>query len=292
MASPFGMVTDVSLAETVLSSRISIMCVMCSVPTESTIHSSLRLNLHAMLADRGASLRVLYSPLQDVSETPHVALLSGSREGCYQPLHMMPSVFPSLVKYCLELLHEFELLACRPVMTHLPENIVLAHKETGGDTQNMHAPLQLHFDIGLRVLKYLKLASGNGIGFSKSNDGFKGNVLATCKVIWVLKILKDLGLDGLVLVTLFCDNKPAIQIGANPVMYEKTKHFDIDVHLAKKKVASVTLSEYDIHNCSDVQRTTTGIHTATLSSTSSDIHKDSGNTLSKVPLKKCSCTAA
>ncbi|GJW81432.1 ribonuclease H-like domain-containing protein [Tanacetum coccineum] len=61
-------------------------------------------------------------------------------------------------------------------------------------------------------------------------------VSATCEVIWVLKILKDLDLDGLVPVTLFCDNKSAIEIAANPVMYEKTKHFDIDVHLVKEKV--------------------------------------------------------
>ena len=36
-------------------------------------------------------------------------------------------------KYCLELLHEYGLLACRPVMTPLPENIVLNHKETVDD---------------------------------------------------------------------------------------------------------------------------------------------------------------
>ncbi|GJU41807.1 hypothetical protein Tco_1194764 [Tanacetum coccineum] len=117
----------------------------------------------------------------------------------------------------------------------------------------MHAPLQSHFDIGLRVLKYLKLAPGNGIEFSKSNDGFKviaffdsdwakcpmtrrAIVSATCEVMWVLKILKDLGLYGLVPVTLFCDNKSAIEIATNPVMYEKTKHFNIDVHLVKQKV--------------------------------------------------------
>nr|GEX92228.1 hypothetical protein [Tanacetum cinerariifolium] len=33
-------------------------------------------------------------------------------------------------KYCLELLHDFGLLACRHVLTPLPENIILAHKET------------------------------------------------------------------------------------------------------------------------------------------------------------------
>ncbi|GKC14038.1 ribonuclease H-like domain-containing protein [Tanacetum coccineum] len=49
---------------------------------------------------------------------------------------------------------------------------------------------------------------------------------------------KDLGLDGLVLVTLFCDNNSAIQIAINLVMHEKNKHFDIHVHLVREKVAS------------------------------------------------------
>lgn len=91
-------------------------------------------------------------------------------------------------------------------MTPLPENIVLNHKETDDDkylkfftsyqklvgkliyltltrpdiayvvyclSQYMHSPLQSHFDIGLRVLKYLKLAPGNGISFNKSQASFK-----------------------------------------------------------------------------------------------------------------------
>ncbi|GKE35297.1 ribonuclease H-like domain-containing protein [Tanacetum coccineum] len=36
-------------------------------------------------------------------------------------------------------------------------------------SQHMHAPLQSHFNVGLRVLRYLKLAIGNGIDFYKNN---------------------------------------------------------------------------------------------------------------------------
>nr|GEX43728.1 ribonuclease H-like domain-containing protein [Tanacetum cinerariifolium] len=39
----------------------------------------------------------------------------------------------------------------------------------------MHAPLRFHFDIALEVLKYLKLAHGLGVNFSKR----KGNCLVT-----------------------------------------------------------------------------------------------------------------
>ena len=233
-------------------------------------------------------------------------------------------------KYCIELLHEFGLLACRPVSTPLPENIVLAHKETDNDkylknivtyqklvgkliyltltrpdisyvvhclSQHMHAPLQSHYDFGLRVLKYLKLAPGSGIGFNKTQDSLKvtaysdsdwakcpvtrkfvsgycvfvnGNLVswkskkqatlskssaeaeyrcmasATCEVMWILKILTDLGETGLIPVELFCDNRSAVQIAANPIMHEKTKHFDIDVHLVREKVASGLIKTVNI----------------------------------------------
>ncbi|GJV27384.1 ribonuclease H-like domain-containing protein [Tanacetum coccineum] len=239
-------------------------------------------------------------------------------------------------KYCLEMLHEYGLLACRPVMTPLPENCVLSYKESDGDkylrnitsyqkligkliyltitrpdisyavqslSQHMHAPLQSHFDIGLRVLRYLKLAPGSGVSFSKNCDGVKvfafsdsdwakcpmtrrsvsgycvfvnGNLVswkskkqatlskssaeaeyramasATCEIMWILKLLQDLDLDGLAPVTLFCDNKSAIQIAANPVMHEKTKHFDIDVHLVREKVASGLIKTEKVDSKSQV----------------------------------------
>ncbi|GJV91456.1 ribonuclease H-like domain-containing protein, partial [Tanacetum coccineum] len=154
-------------------------------------------------------------------------------------------------KYYLELLHEFGLLACRPVLTPLPENIVLAHKETKDDNQHMHAPLQSHFNLTLRLLRYLKLAPGSGIDFSKDNSGiqptlskssakaeYRAMTATTCEAMWIVKILKDLGLKDFPPVELHCDNKAAIQIAANPVMHEKTKHFDLDVHFEREKVAS------------------------------------------------------
>ncbi|GKG12428.1 hypothetical protein Tco_0346665, partial [Tanacetum coccineum] len=36
----------------------------------------------------------------------------------------------------------------------------------------MHAPLKSHFDIAMRVLKYLKLAPGLGVNFSKRKSDY------------------------------------------------------------------------------------------------------------------------
>ncbi|GKF99258.1 ribonuclease H-like domain-containing protein, partial [Tanacetum coccineum] len=73
---------------------------------------------------------------------------------------------------------------------------------------------------------------------SSTKAGYRAMASTTCEVMWILKVLKDLNLDGLVPVTLCCDYKYDIQIAANLVMHEKTKHFGINVHLVSEKVAS------------------------------------------------------
>ncbi|GJX27190.1 ribonuclease H-like domain-containing protein [Tanacetum coccineum] len=73
---------------------------------------------------------------------------------------------------------------------------------------------------------------------------------ATCKVIWVVNILKDLKVTNLLPAELFCDNSVAIHIAANPIMHEKTKHFDLDVQIIREKVASglIMTAKFDFEN--------------------------------------------
>ncbi|GJT40901.1 putative RNA-directed DNA polymerase [Tanacetum coccineum] len=73
---------------------------------------------------------------------------------------------------------------------------------------------------------------------SSAEAEYRSMASAVCEVMWITKILKDLNFSCHIPALLFCDNSSAIQIAANPVMHEKTKHFDIDVHLVREKVAS------------------------------------------------------
>ncbi|GJR09439.1 ribonuclease H-like domain-containing protein [Tanacetum coccineum] len=70
----------------------------------------------------------------------------------------------------------------------------------------------------------------NTISKSSSEAEYRALAYVTSEVIWVLKVLKDLGYDNLLPVSLFCDSKPAIKIAANPVSHERTKHLEIDLH--------------------------------------------------------------
>ncbi|GKB92830.1 ribonuclease H-like domain-containing protein, partial [Tanacetum coccineum] len=227
---------------------------------------------------------------------------------------------------------------CRSVLTPLPENIILAHKESEKDkflvnitsyqrlvgkliylrsdisydvhclSQHMHAPLKSHFDIALRLLKYLKLAPGNGIQYLKRQNVFdikafsnfdwakcpitrrsvsgyyvfvngclvswkskkqatlckssaeakyRSMAAATYEIMWIVKIMKDLNIGNLLPAELHCDNKSAMQIAANLVMHEKTKHFDLDVHLVREKVSSGLIKTVKVDSKDNVVDTLT-----------------------------------
>ncbi|GJT68068.1 ribonuclease H-like domain-containing protein [Tanacetum coccineum] len=138
-------------------------------------------------------------------------------------------------KYCLELLSDYGLLACKPAATQLQQNIVFSFKESEKDNRHMHAPLQSHFAAGLRVLRYLKQAPGTGIHFYKCN---KISLHAFSDADWAKcpksrkSVSEDLDVEGLFPVNLFCDRSSAIQVAANLVFHEKTKHFEINLHLS------------------------------------------------------------
>ncbi|GJS09947.1 integrase, catalytic region, zinc finger, CCHC-type containing protein [Tanacetum coccineum] len=124
-------------------------------------------------------------------------------------------------KYCLELLYEYEMLTAKHVDTPLPENTNLNHIESDDDKSSVEA-------------EYRSMAS------------------ATCEVIQLSNLLGDMGVKGLLPVVLYCDNSSALQIAVNPVFHEKSKHFEIDVHLVKEKVASGVIKTENIHTTQQI----------------------------------------
>ena len=60
-------------------------------------------------------------------------------------------------------------------------------------------------------------------------------------------LLDSLDVKGLLPIDVFCDNSVTIQIAANPVFHEKTKHFELDVHLLREKVSAGVIKTVKIH---------------------------------------------
>lgn len=53
---------------------------------------------------------------------------------------------------------------------------------------------------------------------------------ACSEIIWLRGLLAELGFPQTELTSLYADNTSAIQIVANPVFHERTKHIEVDFH--------------------------------------------------------------
>ena len=64
---------------------------------------------------------------------------------------------------------------------------------------------------------------------------------ATCEVVWLLSLLKDLGVNHDRPVILFCDNEAALTLQLIKFFHKRTKHIEIDCHLIREKIRKGTL---------------------------------------------------
>ena len=65
--------------------------------------------------------------------------------------------------------------------------------------------------------------------------------LTTCEVLWLIQLLRDLGIFHTGPTPLLCDNKAALSILANPIQHQRTKHIEVDCHFIREKHKSVII---------------------------------------------------
>ena len=55
-------------------------------------------------------------------------------------------------------------------------------------------------------------------------------------MLWLKKLMTEIGFPSRGTCRLFCDNKAAISISENPVQHDRTKHVEVDRHFIKEKL--------------------------------------------------------
>ncbi|CAL8151504.1 unnamed protein product [Prunus armeniaca] len=65
---------------------------------------------------------------------------------------------------------------------------------------------------------------------------YRGMAQGVCELLWLRRLLRDLGFGPQKPMDLYCDNKAAIAIAHNPVQYDRTKHVEVDRHFVKEKL--------------------------------------------------------
>ncbi|RVW69976.1 Retrovirus-related Pol polyprotein from transposon TNT 1-94 [Vitis vinifera] len=73
---------------------------------------------------------------------------------------------------------------------------------------------------------------------SSAKAEYRAMTLATCELIWLRHLLRELRFGKDEQMKLICDNQAALHIASNPVFHERTKHIEVDCHFIREKIAS------------------------------------------------------
>ncbi|GJU69084.1 RNA-directed DNA polymerase, eukaryota [Tanacetum coccineum] len=161
-------------------------------------------------------------------------------------------------KYILDLLQDVGLTACKPAPFPIPTHLKLSiDKGTPLTDVGIYRRLvgRLLYLIMTRpdisyVVQHLsqfvvepkdthmqaKTKKQATISRSSTESEYKSMEATTCELLWLSYLLKDLGINVQFPVTLFCDNKSAQMLAANPCFHDRSKHVDIDCHFIREKI--------------------------------------------------------
>ncbi|XP_031262354.1 uncharacterized protein LOC116120541 [Pistacia vera] len=78
----------------------------------------------------------------------------------------------------------------------------------------------------------------NTIARSSAEAEYRSMAGAVAELVWLTGLLKKLDDEAKISALLYCDNKSALQIAANPMYHERTKHIEIDCHFIREKIQS------------------------------------------------------
>ena len=78
----------------------------------------------------------------------------------------------------------------------------------------------------------------NVVARSSAEAEYQAMVLATCELIWLKHLLRELRFGKDEQMKLIYDNQAALHIASNLVFHERTKHIEIDYHFIREKIAS------------------------------------------------------
>ncbi|RVW84338.1 Retrovirus-related Pol polyprotein from transposon RE2 [Vitis vinifera] len=106
-----------------------------------------------------------------------------------------------------------------------------------GSPTNRHSTSGYCVFIGGNLISW-KSKKQNVVVRSSVEAEYRAMALATCELIWLRHLLRELRFGKDEQMKLICDNQAVLHITSNPVFHERTKHIEVDCHFIREKIAS------------------------------------------------------
>ncbi len=74
------------------------------------------------------------------------------------------------------------------------------------------------------------------VALSNTEVEYRSAAIVACEVVWLQKLLSDLGQLVDAPVVIYCDNISSILLANNPIYHARTKHIKMHYHFIREKV--------------------------------------------------------
>ncbi|CAL2268804.1 unnamed protein product [Prunus armeniaca] len=242
------------------------------ITSKEGVVCKLRKSLYGLKQSPRAWFERFAAPMKKYLHGSPISILITSKEGVVCKLRKSLYGLKQSPRACVikkYLASEFEMKSLGDLKYFLGIEVARS-KHVSVVSQFMHSSSENHIGVVMCILRYLKVTPDKGLMFCKyshtdvegytdvdwagsisdrhSTSGssaeakYRGIAQGVCELLWLRRLLRDLGFGPQKPMDLYCDNKAAIATAHNPVQYDRTKHMEVDRHFVKEKLDAEIIS--------------------------------------------------
>jgi transposase InsO family protein len=112
--------------------------------------------------------------------------------------------------------------------------IAYTDADWGGDPNNRHSTTGFCVFLGESLISW-RCKKQQKVSLSSTEAEYRAMATTTMEVVWLRRLLADMGAEATKASQMCCDNKSAIYIASNRTFHERTKHIEMDCHYVREE---------------------------------------------------------